>query len=65
MWWSSNGVSHDISAKRSAKASAGVLSTLEMHRLMEARRCGGAIESAGIRPRQGSFGSKATLDGIS
>ena len=33
--WPSNGVLHDTSAKRSAWTSAGVLFTLEMHRLME------------------------------
>ena len=54
-----------MSAKRSAWASAGVSSTLEMHRLMEAALCGGATESAQIRPREGSSGSKATFDGIS
>ena len=35
MWPSLNGVSHDRSAKRLAKASAGFFSNLEMHRLME------------------------------
>ena len=35
MWPSFNGVLHDKSAKISAKASAGVLSTLKMHCLME------------------------------
>ena len=65
MWPSSNGVSHDMSAKRSASASAGVLSTLEIHRLIEAGLCGGVTESARIRPRQGSSGSIATFDGIS
>ena len=64
-----NGVSaHDASGKRSAcpgQASAGFLSTLEMHRLIVAGLCGGAIESAHIRPREGSFGSNATFDGIS
>ena len=63
--WPLNGVSHDMSAKRSAWTSAGVLSTLEMHRLMEAGLCGGATESARIRPREGSFGSMATFDGLS
>ena len=65
MWPSFNGVSHDMSAKTSARASAGVLSTLEMHRLMVAALCGGATESARIRPREGSSGSTATFDGIS
>ena len=62
MWSSSNGVSHDMSAKTSAWASAGIPSTLEMHRLMEERLCGGATESARIRPREGFSGSKATFD---
>ena len=53
MWPSFNGVSHDMSAKRLAWAIAGVLSTLEMLRLMEAGVCGGGIESARIRPREG------------
>ena len=54
-----------MSAKKSAWASIGVLSTLEMHRFMEARLCGGATESAQIRPREGTYGSMATFDGIS
>ena len=54
-----------MSAKRSAWAIAGVSSTLEMHRLIEAALCGGGIESARIRPREGSSRSKATFDGIS
>ena len=68
MWPSLNGVSHDVSAKRSAwpgKANARFLSTLEMHRLIEAGLCGGAIESTRMRPRDGSSGSNATFDGIS
>ena len=65
MWPSFNGVSHDKSAKRSERASFGFLSTLEMHRLMEAGLCGGGTESARIRPREGFPGSMATLDGIS
>ena len=60
-WPSFNGVSQDESAKRSATASAGFLSTLEMHSLMEVGLCRGAIESAGIRPREGSSGTMATL----
>ena len=65
-WPPFNGVSHDVSAKRSAfQRNAGFPSTFEMHRLMEAGVCGGAIESARIRPRDGSSGSKATFDGIS
>ena len=64
MWPSFNGVSHDVSANRSALASAGVFSTLEMHRLMEVGLCGGATESARIRPRHGSSGLMATFDGI-
>ena len=54
-----------MSAKRSPKESAGLLSTLEMHRLIEMGVCGGAIESARIRPREGSSGSVADFDGIS
>ena len=54
-----------MSAKRSALASAEFFSTLEMHRLMEAGQCGGATESARMRPREGSSGSKATFDDIS
>ena len=69
MWPSLNGVSaHNVSAKRSAypsQASAGFLSTLEMHRIIEAGICGGVIESTRIRPREGSSGSNATFDGIS
>ena len=67
MWPSFNGVSHDVSAKRSACASDGFLSTLEIHRLIEMGLCGGAIESARIRPlaSEGSSGSVATFDGIS
>ena len=65
MWPSSNGVLHNMSAKSSAWASSGFLSTLEMHRLMEAALCGGGTESARIRPREGSSGSMATFDGIS
>ena len=65
MWSSFNGVSHDMSAKISALASSGFLSTLEMHRLMEAELCGGGTESARIRPREGSSGSMATFDVIS
>ena len=65
-WPPLNGVSHDVSAKRSAfQRNSGFPSTLEMHRLMEAELCGGVIESARIRPRDGSSGSKATFDGIS
>ena len=64
-WPSFNGVSDDVSAKRSAWASSGVLSTLEMHRLMAAGLCGGGTESARIRPREGSSESMATFDGIS
>ena len=60
-----NGVSHDVSAKRSAcHEKAGFPSTLEMHRLMEVGVCGGATESDRIRPREGSSGSMATFDGI-
>ena len=60
-----NRVSPDVSTKRSEyQTSAGFPSTLEMHRLMEAALCGGATESARIRPREGSFGSKATFDGV-
>ena len=51
-----SGVTHDTSAKFSEWASAGVLSTLEMHCLMEAGVCGGATESARIRPREGISG---------
>ena len=43
----------------------GFLSTLEMHRLIEAGLCGGVTESARIRPREGSSGSMATFDVIS
>ena len=58
-------ISHAASAKRSAcQASAGFLSTLEMHRLMKVGVCSGAIESARIRPSEGSSGSMATFDGI-
>ena len=56
MWPSVSGVSHDVSEKRSALTSAGILSTLEMHRFMEVGLCGGAIQSARIRPRDGSSG---------
>ena len=65
MWPSHNGASDDVSAKRSAKANAGFLSTLEMHLLMEVGQCGGVTESARIRPREGSSGSMATFDSIS
>ena len=66
IWPSCNGESDDVSAKRSAcQASSGFPSTLEMNRLMEVGLCGGAIESAWIRPRDGSSGSNATFDGIS
>ena len=66
MWPSFNGVSHDVSAKRSAcQASAGFLSTLEIHRLIDIGLCGGATKSARIRPMEGSSGSMATFDGIS
>ena len=64
IWPSFNGVSHDMSAKRLAWSNE-VLSTLETHRLMEVGVCGGATESARIRPREGSSGSKDTFDGIS
>ena len=61
-----NGMSHDVSAKRSAyQASAGFPSTLEMHRLMEVGLWGGATESTRIRPREGSPGLMATFDAIS
>ena len=66
MWPSFNGVSDDVSVKRSAfQEIAGFPSTLEMHRLMEVGLCGGVIESALIRPREGSSESKATFDGNS
>ena len=66
MWPSCNGESDDVSAKRSAcQASARFPSTLEMHCLMDVGLCGGAIESAWIRPREGSPGSKTNFDGIS
>ena len=58
-----NGESHDVSVKRSKLTSAGFLSTLEMHRFMEVGLCGGATQSARIRPREGSSGSTATFDG--
>ena len=56
MWPSLIGVLHDKSAlaKRLAKASFGIPSTIEMHRLMVATLCGGTIEAARIRPREGS-----------
>ena len=65
MWPSFNGVSDDVSAKRSAWTSAGFLSTLEMHRLIEAGLYGGATESTWIRPREGPSGSNAAFDGTS
>ena len=66
MWPNSfNGELEDKLAKRSASASAGMLSTLEMHRVIVTGLCGGATESALIRPREGSSGSKAAFDGIS
>ena len=65
MWPSFNGTSLEMSAKRLALASAGFCSTLEMRRFREATVWGGATESARIRPRHGSFSSKAALDGIS
>ena len=65
MWLSFNGVWQDMSAKRSEWASAGVPSTLAMHRLMEAGLCGGATESARIQPREGFSGSIATFEGTS
>ena len=46
IWSSFKGVSQDMFAKRSACASAGVLSTLEMHLLMEATLWGDATASA-------------------
>ena len=42
----------------------GVLSILEMHRLMEAGLCGGGTKSVRIRPREGFSGSVATSDGM-
>ena len=55
IWLSFNGESQDVSGKRSAcQASAGFPSTLEMHSLIDMGLCGGAIESAGIRPMDGS-----------
>ena len=66
MWPSRfNGESQDKFAKRSASASACMFSTLEMHRVMVTGLCGGATESALIRPREGSTGSKATFGSIS
>ena len=45
-----NGASHDVSAKKSAWATPGFLSTLKMYRLIELRVCGGEMESVQIRP---------------
>ena len=64
MWPSFNGISHNMSSKTLAWSNE-VPSTLEIHRLMEVGLCGGAIESARMRPREGSSGSMATFDGNS
>ena len=65
MWPSFNGESHVESMKRWEWTSAGFPSTLEMHSLIEVGLWGGAIESARIRPRDGSSGSLAAFEGIS
>ena len=56
IWPSVNGASHVVSAKRSELAIPGFLSTLEMHSLIDVGLCGGAIESARMRPMDGSSG---------
>ena len=53
-----------MSAKISELISPGFLSILEMHNLIDVGLCGGVIESARIRPMDGSSGSFATFDGI-
>ena len=60
-----NGVSHDLSTKRSVWTSAGFPSALEMHRLIEVGLWGGTTESAWIQPREGTSRSMATFDGTS